>query len=171
MYLTATLKPIDEEAWFRAMGLPMEKVLMVRDVTTRRNTRYYVWLYRGDEDENGQIRELVKHKCQEYPLPGQIIVYYGAMERTKRMAAVLGCPAYFSGVGGAEKKQRILQQLITGREQVFTATNALGIDIDRRSIQVVIHVGAPHQIEDFVQESERAGRDGLRCESIVMRTV
>jgi ATP-dependent DNA helicase RecQ len=84
---------------------------------------------------------------------------------------VLGCPAYFSGVGGAEKKQRILQQLITGREQVFAATNALGMRIDRRSIRVVIHVGTPHRIEDFAQESGRAGRDGLMCESIVMRTV
>lgn len=170
VYLTATLKPTDEEAWFRTMGLPMEKVLMVRDVTTRRNIRYYVQPYRDGEDEDEQIRELVRQKCREYPLPGQIIVYCGSVERTKRMAAVLGCPAYFSSVGDAEKKQRILQQLITGREQVFAATNALGMGIDRRSIRVVIHVGTPHRIEDFAQESGRAGRDGLMCESIVMRT-
>jgi superfamily II DNA helicase RecQ len=70
VYLTATLKPTDEEAWFRVIGLPMEKVLMVRDVTTRRNIRYYVQPYRNGEDEDEQIRELVQQKCREYPLPG-----------------------------------------------------------------------------------------------------
>src|SRR6185312_11912204 len=88
--LTATLKPADEEKWFRVMGLPMEKVLKVRDVTTRRNIRYGVRLYRGDEDEDEQIRELVERKRRQYPLPDQIIVYCGEIDRTKKISRVLG---------------------------------------------------------------------------------
>ena len=171
VYLTATLKPADEETWFRVMGLPMEKVLTVRDVTTRRNIRYRVRLYHDDEDEDEQIRKLVQRKRRQYPLPDQIIVYCGTVDRTKKISQALGCPAYYSGVGSAEKKDHILQQLITGREQVFATTNALGLGIDRRSVRVVIHVDMPHRIEDFVQESGRAGRDGLMCESIVMQPV
>lgn len=169
IYLTATLKPTDEEAWFHVMGLPVEKVFMVRDVTTRRNIRYRVRMYRDGEDEDEQIRELVQRKRQQYPSPDQIIVYCGTVERTKKVSAVLGCRAYYSGVGSAEEKDHILQELITGREQVFATTNALGLGIDCRSVRVVIHVDVPHRVEDFAQESGRAGRDGLMSESLVMR--
>lgn len=86
VYLTATLKPADEEIWFRVMGLPMEKVLTVRDVTTRRNIRYRVRLYHDDEDEDEQIRQLVQRKRRQYPLPNQIIVYCGTVDRTKKIA-------------------------------------------------------------------------------------
>lgn len=71
----------------------------------------------------------------------------------------MGCPAYYSGVGSAEKKDHILQQLITGREQVFATTNALGLGIDRRRVRVVIHVDMPHRIEDFVT-GKRTGWTG-----------
>ena len=75
---------------------------------------------------------------------------------------------YFREVGDHEHKRWLLDRLISGHEQVFTATNALGIEIDRASIRVVIHVGVPRSMASFAQESGRAGRDGLPSESIIM---
>ena len=107
-------------------------------------------------------------KRQQYPLPRQIIVYCRSVTKTKELAEILGGTAYFREVGDHEHKRRLLDQLISGHEQVFTATNALGIGIDQASIRVVIHVGIPRSMASFAQESGRAGRNGLPSESIIM---
>ena len=51
---------------------------------------------------------------------------------------------------------------------MFTATNALGIEIDWASIRVVIYVGVPRSMASFAQESSRVERDRLPSESIIM---
>jgi superfamily II DNA helicase RecQ len=113
----------------------------------------------------------VNQKRQQYPLPGQIIVYCAAVEQTKSVAELLGCSAYYRDIGNrdAQYKRQILDRLILGQEQVFVATNALGLGIDRGSIRVVIHIGVPRQMRAYAQESGRAGRDGLVSEAIMMR--
>lgn len=77
---------------------------------------------------------------------------------------------YFREVGNKQEKKKILQSLTKGKEQVFTATNALGLGIDAPTIRVVIHVGLKEKIRDYSQESGRAGRDGLKSEAIIMRS-
>ncbi|KAF2726598.1 hypothetical protein EJ04DRAFT_598889, partial [Polyplosphaeria fusca] len=84
------------------------------------------------------------------PLPGQIIVYCDTVDRTKQLAEVLGCVCYH-------------------RNQVFTATNALGLGIDAPTIRAVIHIGTVRLIRQYAQESGRAGRDGKASEAIIMR--
>ena len=36
---------------------------------------------------------------------------------------------------------------------------ALGMGVDFKSLDYIIHYGAPHSLEDYIQESGRAGRD------------
>jgi superfamily II DNA helicase RecQ len=42
-----------------------------------------------------------------------------------------------------------LRRLIGQTEQVFTATNALGVGIDALTIRVVIHVGIPKELKQY----------------------
>jgi ATP-dependent DNA helicase RecQ len=42
----------------------------------------------------------------------------------------------------------------------MAATNALGLGIDDPNVRLVMHVGMPRQLENFIQESGRRGRDG-----------
>ena len=95
-------------------------------------------------------------------------MYCRSVTETKELAEILDRTAYFREVGDHEHKQRLLDRLISSHEQVFTATNALGIGIDRASIRVVIYIGVPRSIASFAQESSRAGRDRLPSESIIM---
>jgi superfamily II DNA helicase RecQ len=57
------------------------------------------------------------------------------------MAGVLGSICYYRAVGSVEDKKEIVQQLTSGQQQVFTATNALGLGVDAATIWAVIHIG------------------------------
>jgi superfamily II DNA helicase RecQ len=61
-----------------------------------------------------------------------------------------------------------LRRLTGQTEQVFIATNALGVGIDALTIQVVIHVGVLKELKQYSQESSRVGRDGQASEAIIM---
>ena len=54
-----------------------------------------------------------------------------------------------------------------GVVRVVFATVALGMGINLRDVNTVIHYGAPSSIEDYFQESGRGGRSGQQPKSIV----
>lgn len=53
---------------------------------------------------------------------------------------------------------------------IITATSAFGMGIDIPSIRFVLHYGLPRNLESFIQESGRAGRDGKAAQSLVLYT-
>jgi superfamily II DNA helicase RecQ len=167
-YLTATLEPSVEDTFYRMTGIAAAHVRMIRGPTTRGNIAYQVRPYDREHEED-VIQATVEGLKRQYPLPGQIIVYCHTVEQTESLARLLGCQAYHRHIGSDEDKRDILRQLVTGQQHVFTATNALGLGIDRGSIRVVMHVGVPRQMRAYAQESGRAGRDGLASEAIIMR--
>ena len=46
-------------------------------------------------------------------------------------------------------------------------TVALGMGVNMRDVNTIIHYGAPQNIEDYYQESGRGGRSGQSARSIV----
>jgi len=168
VYLTATLPPKNEAEFYDAVGVKEGEMTKFRDRTTRTNVAYKVVEYEKEEADE-EVKRIVEEKLREYAAPGQIVVYCKTIKQTQRLAGVLGCSAYYREVGTEEEKRRILEGLTSGRERVFTATNALGLGIDAASIRVVIHVGLKDKMREYAQESGRAGRDGLKSEAITLR--
>lgn len=69
-------------------------------------------------------------------------------------------------------KERVSDSLfdLDGTCRVVFASTALGMGVNLQDIRQVIHYGPPHQMEDFVQEIGRAGRDGREAQSILLFT-
>lgn len=55
-----------------------------------------------------------------------------------------------------------------GVVRVVIATIALGMGVDMRDVNTIIHYGAPRSIDDYFQECGRGGRSGEQCVSTVV---
>lgn len=76
--------------------------------------------------------------------------------------------AYYHG--GMEQLDRISiqQQFMNDQIDIICCTSAFGMGINKNNIRFVFHYHFPGQIESFIQEIGRAGRDGKQSISIVL---
>ena len=73
---------------------------------------------------------------------------------------------YHGGMDAGEKKQNY-QLWADGSHPVMIATNAFGMGIDKSDVRLIVHTGIPFSMENYVQETGRAGRDGKPAKALL----
>src|SRR5699024_9293148 len=76
--------------------------------------------------------------------------------------------AYYHGGMDANDRLKVQQQFMHDQLQIICCTSAFGMGINKKNIRLVIHYQMPSNIEAFIQEIGRAGRDGEQSVSFVL---
>jgi ATP-dependent DNA helicase RecQ len=163
--LTATAtKKVREDI---IQSLDLEEYNKIDSTIDRPNIAFYVEEVPNYHDKQSRLIELVL----QLQKPG--IIYFSSKKVAEQMASLLveqGIKRAMAYHGGLDQEQRILiqQQFIHGQLDVICATSAFGMGVNKENIRFIIHYHMPMQVESYLQEIGRAGRDGEASIAILL---
>jgi superfamily II DNA helicase RecQ len=96
------------------------------------------------------------------------IIYYMQKALSKEIATALAGPVYHSKSSTVEEKAQVLQCWHNSDPPFLVATSAFGMGVNHLAVHWVIHISAPNNIINFMQEIRRLSRDGAGGQALIL---
>lgn len=164
--LTATANKRVEKDIHKQLFFSEQKGLVHRQAMDRPNIALSVLRAKGMAAKLAACEKLLKR------LDGCGLIYCATRDNTELVANYLreqglNVVSYHAGYE-FEQKRRLQEEFVQDKYKALTATNALGMGIDKGNLRFIIHFDFPGSITSYYQEVGRCGRDGLPAEGIML---